>query len=73
MPRCPDSSGIYRFVRYRIGARLELSDTTVVIPALEEQGVWDVVSETRRALPGSKILVMWKGYNNRAPVFRERG
>lgn len=52
---------------------MDFSDTTVVIPALEEQGIWEVVSKTRRALPGSKIIVMWKGYNNRAPAFKERG
>jgi hypothetical protein len=45
----------------------------VVIPALEEPGLWDVVTRTRRALPGAEILVLWKGYNNKTPTFKEKG
>ncbi len=52
---------------------MDFSDTTVVIPALEEPGLWEVVSRTHRALPGVKILVLWKGYNNKAPTFKEKG
>jgi hypothetical protein len=52
---------------------LDFSDTTVVIPALEEPALWDVVSRTRKALPGAEILVLWKGYNNKAPIFKEKG
>lgn len=52
---------------------MKFSDTTIVIPALEEPGIWKVVSDTRKALPGAQILVLWKGYNNRAPIFKEKG
>lgn len=52
---------------------MDFSDTTIVIPALEEEGIWRVVTDTRRALPGAEILVMWKGYNDKAPIFKEKG
>ncbi|MDE1865179.1 MAG: glycosyltransferase [Candidatus Micrarchaeota archaeon] len=52
---------------------MDFSDTTVVIPALEEPGLWEVVAKTRKALPGAEILVLWKGYNDRAPKFKEKG
>ncbi len=52
---------------------MDFSDATVAIPALEEPGIWKVVSDTNRALPGVKIIVLWKGYKNRAPRFKEKG
>jgi hypothetical protein len=52
---------------------LDYSDTTVAIPALEEPGLWKVVSSVHKALPGVHILVLWKGYNNKTPTFEEKG
>jgi hypothetical protein len=52
---------------------LDFSDATVAIPALEEPGIWKVVSGISRALPRARIIVLWKGYKNRAPRFKEKG
>ncbi len=60
-------------VQYKSGAPLDFSDATVVIPALEEPGLWKVVAGVSRALPRVRIMVLWKGYHNRAPRFKERG
>ena len=52
---------------------MDFSDTTVAIPALEEPGIWKVDSDVHRALPKVKIMVLWRGYKNRAPRFKEKG
>jgi glycosyltransferase involved in cell wall biosynthesis len=52
---------------------LDFSDATVAIPALEEPGIWKVVTDIHKSLPGVKIMVLWKGYNNKAPKFKEKG
>lgn len=52
---------------------MDFSDATVAIPALEEKGLWQVVSKTYAALPGATIIVLWKGYNNKTPRFKEKG
>ena len=52
---------------------MDFSDATVAIPALEEPGIWKVVTDVYNALPGVKIMVLWMGYNNKAPKFKQKG
>jgi hypothetical protein len=47
----------------------DFSDTTVVIPAKDEEAVYEVVKDVLRDLPGCRAMVLYNGYGGKALKF----
>ena len=49
---------------------MNFSDTTVVIPAKDEEAVFEVVDSVLDALEGCKVIVLYNGYGGKALHFK---